>query len=515
MPSHEMKKNDTSRLPFVKPLGCGALLLSLAACTTIVPTPVAEDTLREQGRADRVAAQARVEPVGAELTLDEALARALKYNLDRRVRMMEEALAFRQLDAIHYDMLPKLLAQAGYTSRNNDKISESRNSDTGALSPSRFVSQDRDHTVSSIGISWNLLDLGVGYYSTRQQADRALIAGEKRRKAMHVLMQDVRTAYWRALSAQKLRDEVRATIVMAEEALADSRNAEAARVRNPLDALRYQRQVLENLRLLEAIDQELSTAGVELAALINVPLGRRLQLVEPHTAVSRKPLELPVEAMEDVAMTANADIREQHYNGRVAREETRKTLLRLFPNLSFNYGLNHDTDSYLVNNDWNEAGVQLSFNLFNLFTGPAQMRVAEAGETLAEQRRIAVQMAVLAQVHLGRLQLANSLNQLDRAEAIWEADRRIAEHTSNREASQTVSKLDRVANQTTAILSLLRRNQALAQAQAAEARLQASLGIEPAIGSVDEVALADLTAQVAAGRNGWEKLAAAQPAGGR
>ena len=32
------------------------------------------------------------------------------------------------------------------------------------------------------------------------------------------------------------------------------------RIRNPVDALRYQRQVLENLRLLEAIDQELSSA---------------------------------------------------------------------------------------------------------------------------------------------------------------------------------------------------------------------------------------------------------------
>ena len=63
-------------------------------------------------------------------------------------------------------------------------------------------------------------------FNARQQADRVLIAGEKRRKAMHQLMQDVRTAFWRAYAAQKLHDEVQATIKMAEEALEDSRSIE-------------------------------------------------------------------------------------------------------------------------------------------------------------------------------------------------------------------------------------------------------------------------------------------------
>ena len=252
------------------------------------------------------------------------------------------------------------------------------------MSESRFISQDRDHTVGSLGLSWNMLDLGMGYYGARQQADRFLIASEKRRKAMHLLMQDVRTAFWRAVSAQKLQADVHAATVVAEEALVDSRQAETERLRNPLDALRYQRQVLENLRLLEAIEQELSTAQTELAALINAPIGMPITLVEPEFALDRDALDVPVATMEEIAMTANADVREQHYNARIAREETRKTLVRLFPSLNFSYAVNYDTDSYLVNRQWNEAGVQLSFNLFNLLTGPTQFKLAEAGVALAD-----------------------------------------------------------------------------------------------------------------------------------
>ncbi|MFV9657658.1 TolC family protein [Pseudomonas sp. NY15366] len=459
----------------------------------VSPQSLSTQELSEQSSIDRIASQQDVEPILGALTLDQAIARALKYNLDRRARMLEEALTFQQHEVSRYDMLPKLLAQAGYSSRNNDKISQSRNADDGSLSQSRFVSQDRDHTVSSLALSWNMLDLGVGYFGARQQADRALIASEKRRKAMHLLMQDVRTAFWRAVSAQKLGTEVRAANQMAEEALADARQAEAERLRNPIDSLRYQRQVLENLRLLEAIEQELSTAQTELALLINAPLGQPISLVEPDFQLDSGTLAMPVATMEETALGANADLREAHYNARIAREETRKTLVRLFPSLNFSYGLNYDTDSYLVNRQWNEAGVQLSFNLFNLLTGPNQLKLAEAGVALADQRRVAMQLAVLAQVHLARQQLANAQQQFKRADAIWEIDRRISAHMDNREASQVQSKLDRVANQTTAILSLLRRYQALAQAQAAEARMQATLGVEPQIGSVDDLSLAQLS----------------------
>jgi len=120
---------------------------------------------------------------------------------------------------------------------------------------------------------------------------------------------------------------------------------------------------------------------------------------------------------------------------------------------------------------------------------------------------------VLAQLHVARQQYANAVNQFERADAIWETDNRIAEHMKNREDSRTQGKLETVANQTTTILSLLRRYQALAQAQAAEARLQSTLGIEPEIGSVDEITLADLTRDLLRSSGMWSGLKAMQQGG--
>ena len=492
-----------------------AAAIALAGCASVDPRPLNGQEIKSQAQTDRSQSQQDVEPIKGALSLEEAIARGLKYNLDRRTRMMEEGIAFNQLDVSKFDMLPKLVASAGYNSRSEYAISRAEDSVTGGKSLANpFISSEKSHTTTDLGLTWNLLDFGLSYYGAKQNADRALIAVERRRKAMHILLQDVRSAFWRTASAQKLRAEVKSSIALAIDALGDARKAEDERLRSPLDSLRYQRQVMENLRLLETIDQELSTAKVELANLINAPLSLDLKVVEPSETLNQRMLELPIAAMEDVAIARNADLREQFYNTRIAGEETRKTILRMFPSLNFNYTLKHDSDKYMVNNSWNEAGAQLSFNLMNLLSAPSQKRLAEAGVALADQRRVATQMAILAQMHIARLQYSNALLQFERSDAIWSIDDRINGHIANREQAQTMGKLDRVANNTAAILSLLRRYQALAQAHAAASKLQATLGMEPELGSVQDMSLSDLQTAIGSAIKRWEngELPVSEPA---
>jgi outer membrane protein TolC len=492
-----MTPSTATRL--LKMTAVAVAVAGLTACASIQPTPIEPDVLSQTTQADAKAMRQGVEPIGEPLTLTNAMARALKYNLERRTKLMEEAIARGQLDVTKFDMLPKLVGSAGYYWRDKSKATYTGTPPFASGSPNA-VSTDADHNVAGLDFTWSLLDLSMGYYSSRQQADRVMIAGEKRRKAMQQLMLDTRTAFWRAVAAQKLKKTVSDTVAMAEEALKDSRTAEAQRVRNPVDSLRYQRQLLENMRLLESINAELSSAQLELAQLINAPQNEVIELVdaEPNDSVTHLLLDQKAEKLEGLALAQNADLRETHYNSQIAREEVRRVMAKLFPNLSLNYGFKYDSDRYLVHSNWQEAGVQLSFNLFNLFTGPTQVKLAEAGVKLADQRRMTMQMAVMTQLHLARVALDNASTQFHRADTIWGVDQKIAELVNARATAQSQSKLDLVSNATTATLSLLRRYQALAQLQSAENRLIASLGLEPKVGSTDEIALKDLEQQLAA-----------------
>jgi len=481
-----------------------AASLSLAACSSLKPQPVTPREVAEIAQADQLALQRDVAPLAGPLRLEAAIARAIKYNADGRVRRMEEALAFGGMDASRYDMLPRLVAAAGYRDRNNDMLVLSQDLSTGRVIGGQTISSSRSAVSADLTFSWSLLDFGQSYYAAKQSADRYLISTERSRRALHLLVQDVRTAFWRVAAAQKLAAELKQATQMGEQALADARKIESEGLRTPLEPLRYQRQLLENLRLLELVEQELSTARIELAQLISAPRNVPLEVVEPATALNPAWLQMPVEQLEEQALAQNAELRESVYNARIARLETRRTMLRMFPGLSFNYAVRHSDDQYLINQSWNETGLQLSMNLLGLLSAPAQKQMAEAGVKLADQKRMSTQMAVLSQLHLARLQYANAIRQYERADSIAQVDARIAKHVANQEATARQTQLELVAQQTAAILSQLRRYQTLSNAQAAASKLQATLGLEPAITGADGMPIDELTVQVAAALQAWD-----------
>eukprot|EP01034_Spumella_vulgaris_P038643 gene38643-47728_t len=348
-----------------------ALSVLLGACAVIpdsqAPGPLAD--FAQQNQKDREASQKHVDALQGPLSMEAAMARALKYNLDLRARQMEALLASGTYRASLLEMLPSVNARVNRTER--DKVRQSLGVDT--------PTQDLSSIQRDLGVSWNVLDTAVAYFNARQSDGRAQIAEQKRRKAMHALMQDVRNAFWRAAAAQAMRSKLRQTIDEADEALKASRQIESERVRPPQEALAYQRQLVENIRLLEGIEQDLAPAEVELASLVNLPLNQPITLqVDWPKGVMLDGLD-NTELLENMALAHNGDVRDSYIQSQMAREETRKVMLRLFPSLNFNSSARYDSDRYLVHHNWMETSASLSFNLLNLLTVPVQARLAEAG----------------------------------------------------------------------------------------------------------------------------------------
>lgn len=488
-----------------------ALVAALAGSgCAVAPQPLQPEAMADLHQQALTELAARQSVPTEPLTLEAAIARALKYNLEMRSRLLEQALASGQLEAGRYDMLPRLLASAGYTSRDNDATRRSADpANPGQFSTTTpYLSADRQHGTWDLGLSWNLMDFGASYYSARQNADRLLVAGERRRKAMHTLIQNVRTAWWRAQAAQALAEPLKATLAEAEGALGDARALAQQRVRAPGEALRYQRNLLENLRLLEGLERELASARIELASLMGLNAATKLVLATPPSAAPA-PLALGIEQLEASALAHNADLREAQYNGRIAAADTRKALLRLLPGITFDAGIKHDNDRFLVNQQWQEAGLRVSFNLFNLLSGPAQLRAARSNEAVAQANRMALQMTVLTQVHLAWHQQEDALRQFHRADALNTVDAELARIATGQEQSQMAGRLERISASVSSILSTTRRYQAMARVHESASRLQALMGLQPELGAVDEADLPTLEQAVRQSLDRWTTAAAA------
>ncbi len=116
-PSTRASAVSSSRLRLLT-LSCLPVLL--AACGTVTPVAFTQDEVTDRVTKDRQAIYADQEPVTGPIGFHEASARALKYNLDYRLKLLENALAQSLTDVAQHEMLPKLVASAGYVTRNND-----------------------------------------------------------------------------------------------------------------------------------------------------------------------------------------------------------------------------------------------------------------------------------------------------------------------------------------------------------------------------------------------------------
>jgi outer membrane protein TolC len=485
-------------------LSIAAASLFFTGCT-IAPKLMTPEVQRVTLEKDRIRATQDVQPLGTILTMNEAIARGLKYNLDHRSKMLEQAIAMGTFDLSKWDMMPKVLANAGYNYRNNSFITNSTNSRTGEPSLSDpSISSDRTYGTAGVNLSWSLLDFGVSYFNARQNSDRIVVASERRRRTMHILVQDVQSAYLRASAAQKLSDDIGATIYGGNRAIENSLEATRRGLKEPEDALKYQKALLDNIKILETIDQELSTAKIELFQLINLPPNTKILLEDPDTLPVPNPFnDVAIQEFEIRALIANADLKESIYNTRIAHEETRKSLLRLFPGLTFNVGPQTSNNSYYINKNWVEGAANISYNLWNILLAPDAIKLAEQNESLAEQKRMMMQMAVVSQVYLSKLQLSNSHKLYTRSAGINEVDSRLAKITAYKFKAGAASDAEKVAADASSIVSKLRNYQALSQLFAASGKMQATTGLEPHFDSVDDISLEEMTIKVRDLFNSW------------
>jgi outer membrane protein TolC len=453
-----------------------AVTLSVSGCR-LSPQPIEMSARRAALPQERAELTRGQELPTAPVTMDEAVARALEYNLDYRIKLMEEALADRNFDAARMDLLPRMTAAAGYTERNNDNASSSLSVITGRQSLEPSISSERERLTSDLGLSWNVLDFGVSYFQARQQADRTLVAEERRRRAIHLVMQQVRLAWWQAASAQELEPRVVPLLLQARAALEDSRRIEAERLQAPLETLNYQRQLLDIIRQLEAINEELVQAKPRLAALMSLEPGTAFQLAAPGP-LSIPAIDAPVQMLEETALLNRPDLMEARYNERIGWMETRKAVARMLPGIEFSVGAHLDSNDFLLNDQWRDVGLRASWNLFNVLNYRNMKRSSQLQLEIAQQQKLAMSMAVLTQTQIAYRDYLGRKRQFELALELDGIDQKILGHTRNAARNDTQGKLQEVRASASALISELRRYQTYGALQGAYGQMLATLGID-------------------------------------
>lgn len=461
--------------------------LVLAACA-VAPDPLSDADREARITADR-AAIAEMAPVPeTAIDLYEAMARAIAFNLKQRQQLLETAIAAGIADVASYDMLPRLVASAGLTHRSNESATVSRDLSTGALDNSHSTSSDRTLATSSLKLSWNVLDFGVSYLQARQNADRILIATEKRRKAIQTILRDVQSAWLRAVVAERLTRDLIPLIARVETAMERARIIEEQRLVAPMEALEVQRSLLGTLRMLQGLRRDLVGARADLARLINIPPGTPFDLAMPADLNATPDVRDTLSTLVERALRDRPELREEDYQARISANETYKAMVRMLPGLELSTGANWDSNSYVRNATWANAGMFLAWNLMNLVSGPSRIALAEQQEDLAQLRRLALHVAVAGQVAVAWEQLQVARDALELADQIHDVDERIYGHAVAGAETEVQSEIQVIRTEAARLASRVRRDMAYVEREEALAALRVSVGDDPldALGAIGQ-----------------------------
>ena len=498
-----------------------SLVLLVGACSQ-APEPLIKEQVQSSSKEDYEYLKETSKAAPLEIDLYKAIAIAIKNNRDLRIQIMDSALNQGQTDVVKFDMLPKLSANAGYKvlekhpastsvamiteqdSEGND-ITGEENKAANAIgdSPSYSVSQETPSRTTDIGFTWNALDFGLSYVRAGQQADRYLISKELERKAIHNLTKEVIYAYWKTLSADELLAEINPLMDRVNKALDDYEYIEQLLISSPMDALLYQKELLDVAQILNTQRRALMDSRAQLSTLMGLMPGQDYVLTKTDKPLTE--LVMGLEEQEEVALFSRPELLEIRYQAEVTAKEARASMLSLFPSLQFNATWTYDSNKYLLNKNNTEYGAVFGANLLNIFQAGNINDVNKINKQIIEEQRLALSMAVLSQVHIANINYAQSLREYSNAKHYLSVAQRINELIANAQKISRFGELEVIREEASLLVSRLRNDIAYAELQYSLGTLYSSVGMTFVPNNIAQISDDELAFALKENLNRWTK----------
>ena len=490
-----------------------SLILLVAACSSRSPEPLIKEDVQASAQDDFELLKESTANAPMEIDLYQALAIAIKNNRELRIQVMDSALSQGQIDVVKFDMLPKLSANAGYKVLREHPAStsvsmvtegeENKAANEIGASPSYSVSQDAVSRTQDIGFTWNALDFGLSYVRAGQQADRYLISKELERKAIHNLTKEVIYAYWKTLSADELLAQINPLMDRVNKALDDYEYIEELLISSPMDALLYQKELLDVAQILNTQRRALMDSRAQLANLLGLMPDQEFVLVNTDNPLTE--LDLSIQDQEEAALFSRPELLEIRYQEKVTAAEARASMLSLFPSLTFNATWTYDSNKYLLNKNNAEYGALFGVNLLNVFQAGNINDVNKINEQIIEEQRLALSMAVLSQVHIANINYAQSLREYSNAKHYLTVAQRINEIIGNAQKISRFGELEVIREEASLLVARLRNDIAYAELQYSLGSLYSSVGMNFIPDNLAEISEEELAIALTASLNNWTK----------
>ncbi|MHC4873494.1 MAG: TolC family protein [Planctomycetota bacterium] len=416
----------------------------------------------------------------ATITVKEAVNYALENNMQLWLARQVQMIQLEKKSGAMLKMLPSLRASQEVSRRDRHSASSSANLFTGEESLSTSYSSEKKSKTFNLSATWNLLDFGVTYLRSKQEADRVVVSEQDIRRTRQRVAMDVSNAYWQAVTAKKLSEEAEGILTLIEKQLQALKSQVSRKNLSESDAIEAELPLLRQRHRMSVYRRSYETAMQNLAELMGVPVGSRFKLADV------KELNIPdvkeisdISHLETLALKHRPELFQDDARERIGQKEARIALIDMFPSPSVFWRYNYDGNKYLHANDWQTVGLTAAWDILSIPSKIKERKSRTKEVELTAIRRLAATVAVLTQIHISVIEYQSSVNQIKDASLIEEKSRRLVAARMKAVKGGKSHGGQVLAVKTQRIQDLERYLQGYLQLISAQARLYNSLGLDP------------------------------------
>ena len=243
-----------------------------------------------------------------------------------------------------------------------------------------------------------------------------------------------------------------------------------------MDALLYQKELLDIQRALQSQKEIFIDARIQLAGLMGLLPNQKFTIVPTDDPLTI--LNMDLDGMEKYALINRPELRKSHYDEKISIQETKASMSALLPGLNFNAAWTHSSNDHLMNKTNLEYGSVMGANLLNVFMYPKVKRINETNTEVIREKRLALSMAVLSQVHLANIDYSLALEEYDTAERYYQVSKKITEQIKNAQKIARFGNLELIREQASLLVAELRYDIAYSKLQHAIGKIYTSVGLD-------------------------------------
>ena len=344
------------------------------------------------------------------LTVEDAVQLALLHNLDLWVAREEIEIQDEIKNRTKQKMLPGLMLSGEESGRNRENVTSSSNYYTHQTTVPTSYSRERHQESFRLEAAWNLLDFGVSYVNSLQQENRTQIQEQVYRRTRQKVVLEVKAAYWTAVAADevaKVANSIAVVIENQRDVL--QRHIQDGNISKE-DGLQQDLELLNRLKLMNHYERDAQSARAELARLIGLPVGMKVNLIPFNYETMDVSEALPgVEELCQYAIMNRPELFCKDLEEAISYEDARAALLKTLPSPSMFLGFNYDADSHLLFENWTTYGLRASWNLFSIPGSLKDRKIGKMNAEVKQRERMALTVSVMTQVNIAYLQYQEAL----------------------------------------------------------------------------------------------------------